>query len=50
MHDQNRATLTEEKKESFNLLIDHLIEGIICIRFDGTIAHYNLTAATILET
>lgn len=49
MHDQNRATLTEEKKESFNLLIDHLIEGIICIRFDGTIAHYNLTAATILE-
>ncbi len=49
MHDQNLATSLKNKSEDFDLLINHLTQGIICIDFEGVITACNLNAANILN-
>lgn len=49
MNDQNLTTSLKNKNEDFALLINHLMQGIICLNFEGVITSCNSSAAKILN-
>lgn len=49
MLDQNPLLMSEERRQDFNLILNNLLQGIICINQNGIITTYNKTAEKILE-